>query len=97
MPVEELDELGEIRQRPGQPVDLVDHEDVDPPRLDVGEQTLQRRAPQRGAGDAAIVIAGGQRPPAFVLLARDIGRAGLALGVERVERLCCNFSGGWVA
>ena len=58
MPVEDLDEPGKIRQRPGQPVDLVDDEDVDPPRLDVGEQALQRRAGQRGAGDAAIVVPG---------------------------------------
>ena len=59
MPVEDLDEPGKIRQRPGQPVDLVDDDDVDPPGLDVGEQALQRRARQRRAGDAAIVVAGG--------------------------------------
>ena len=59
MPVEDLDEPGKIRQCPGQPVDLVDDDDVDPPGLDVGEQALQRRARQRRAGDAAIVVAGG--------------------------------------
>jgi hypothetical protein len=37
--------------------------------------------------EAAIVIAGGEDPPALVLLARVIGLAGLALGIERVELL----------
>ena len=46
MPVENLDEPREIRQRPGQPVDLVDHDDVDPPGLDVGEQPRQGRPHQ---------------------------------------------------
>ena len=29
MPVEQLDQFGEVHQRPGQPVDLVDDDDVD--------------------------------------------------------------------
>ena len=40
-----------------EPVDLVDHDHVDPAGLDVGEQALQRRALQRAAGEAAVVVA----------------------------------------
>jgi hypothetical protein len=29
MRIEELDELGEVRQRPGQPIDLIDHDNID--------------------------------------------------------------------
>ena len=43
-PVEDLDQLREVHQRARQPVDLVDHDDVDQPLLDVGDQLLQRRA-----------------------------------------------------
>ena len=77
---------GEMFERPGQPFDLVDQDRVDPAGPDVREQPL-RRAVHRAAGEAAIVIAVGQGGPALVLLAEDIGGAGLALRVERVERL----------
>ena len=36
--VEQLDQLGEVRQRAGQPVDLVDDDDVDLPGPDVLQQ-----------------------------------------------------------
>ena len=39
------------------PVDLVDHDDVDQPGLDVGQQALQRRPLQGAAGEAAVVVA----------------------------------------
>ena len=92
--VEDLDELGKIHQRAAQPVDLVDHDDVDPLALDVGQQPLQRRPLQGRARDAAIVVAVGHQHPAFGLLAGDIGLAGLALGVERVELLLQALFGG---
>jgi hypothetical protein len=38
--VEDLDDLGKVGKRAGQPVDLVDDDDVDPPRLDLCEQLL---------------------------------------------------------
>ena len=38
-----LDDLGEVRQRAGQPVDLVDDHDIDLARLDIREERLQRR------------------------------------------------------
>ena len=93
--IKNLHKPGKIRQRPGQPVDLVDDDDVDPPNLDIGEQALQRRALQGGAGDAAIVVKGGQHDPALVLLARDIGLAGLPLRLQRVEVLLEAFFGGF--
>ena len=83
--LEQLDQLGKIRQRAGQPVDLVNQHDVDLARANIGQQLLQRRPFKRGAGEGAIVIMVGDEPPAFVRLALDIGLTGLALGVERVE------------
>ena len=92
--VEHLDQLGEIHQRAAEAVDLVDHHHVDAAGLDVGEQPLQRRAFQRRAGDAAVVVAVGHQHPAFGLLAGDVGLAGLALGIERVELLLQAFLAG---
>ena len=40
MRVEHLDDLGEVRERTGQAVDLVDDDGVDPMRGDVGEKAL---------------------------------------------------------
>ena len=57
MLVEQLDQLGEIGQRPGQPVDLVDDDDVDLAGADLGQQLLQGRAVKGGAGKRAIIIA----------------------------------------
>jgi hypothetical protein len=82
-----LHQLGEVGERPGQPVDLVDDDHVHAAGIDVGEETLQGRALQRAAGDATVVVAGGQHLPALVALARDVGGAGLVLRIERVEVL----------
>ena len=92
--VEDLDQLGEVHQRPGQPVDLVDHDDVDQPLLDVGEQLLQRRPFQRAAGEAAVVVGVSDQRPALRALAGDVGLTGLALGVQRVELLLEALLGG---
>ena len=64
------------------PVDLVDHDHVDQPVLDVGQQPLQAGPLQRAAGDAAVVILVADQHPALGPLAGDVGLAGLALGVE---------------
>ena len=48
-----------------QPVDLVDHDDVDQPLLDVGEQLLQRRPLQGAAGEAAVVVGVADQRPAL--------------------------------
>src|SRR5437016_7923283 len=66
-------------------LDLVNQHDVDLARPDFGQQLLQRRAVERGAGECAVVVAAGNRPPALVRLTLDIGLARLALGIERVE------------
>jgi hypothetical protein len=42
--VEQFNQFGEVRQGTGQPVDLVDHDDVDLPRLDVLQEPLQGRS-----------------------------------------------------
>jgi hypothetical protein len=43
MGIEQFDQLGEIDERAGQAVDLVDHHDIDPARPHFGEQRLQGR------------------------------------------------------
>src|SRR5262249_28579818 len=63
-----------------------DH-DIDPPRRDVGEQLLQSRPIDRGAGEPAVIIARAQADPAFVPLAVDEGLTGLALRLQRIELL----------
>src|SRR3981081_3955415 len=45
--IEDLDNLGKIGERAGQPVDLVDNDGVDPPRREVSQQLLQSRPSQR--------------------------------------------------
>jgi hypothetical protein len=47
--VEQLRQLGEIGQRTGQAVDLVDDDDIDLAVADVAQQPLQRGPRQRGA------------------------------------------------
>ena len=87
MGVEQLDQLGKVRQRAGQPVDLVDDDNIDPAVPDVGQQSLQRGALGRAAGIAAVVVAGADQGPAVMGLAADIGFRRLVLGVEGVELL----------
>jgi hypothetical protein len=43
-----------VSKRAGQPVDLVDHNDIDPARPHLGKQRLQGRAVERGSRQAAI-------------------------------------------
>ena len=85
--VQPLDQLGEVGERAGQPVDLVDDDLVELAGLEVAHKPLQRRPLQRAAGEAAVVVAIRQQHPALGLLAGDEGGAGLALGIERVEVL----------
>src|SRR5437764_1024386 len=85
MLVEYLHQLGKISQRSGQPVDLVDHDDVDLAAPDVGKELLQVWAVEGSTGEGAIVIAVGDQAPALVGLTLYICLAGLPLGIERVE------------
>src|SRR5215469_2884014 len=93
--VEDLDDLGKISERAGQPVNLVDDDRIDPPRSDVGEQPLQSGPIDRRAGEPTVIISLGQTCPAFVALAGDEGLAGLALRVQRVELLLKSLLGGF--
>ena len=95
MGLEDSDQLGEVHERAAQAVDLVDHHDVDTVGLDVGEEAFEGRPLEGGAGDAAVVVAAVHRHPALGLLALDIGLAGLALGVEGVERHVEPFLAGF--
>ena len=85
--IEDLDDLGEIGERAGQPVDLVDDHDIDLAGADIGKQQLQARPLHIAAGTPAIVVGLGQTHPALVALALDERLAGLALGMQRVESL----------
>jgi hypothetical protein len=87
MGIEQLHQLGKIRQRPGQAVDLVDHHHVNFPGPNIGQQLLERRAGGRAAGIAAVVIAGPDQGPAFRRLAAHIGFGGVMLGIQRAEIL----------
>jgi hypothetical protein len=77
--------LSRTRSPTGQAIDLIDHHDSDLAGPDIGQEVLQGRAVERGAGEAAVVIALRDEPPAFMRLAFDIGLAGFPLGIERVE------------
>ena len=85
--IQPLDQPGEVRKRPRQPVDLVDDDLIDAAGVDLRHQALQRRALQVPSRDAAVVVTVGEQDPALVPLAPDEGLAGLALRIERVEVL----------
>ena len=93
MAVEHLDQLGEIGQRAAETVDLVDHDHIDQPVLDILHQPLQAGPLQRAARQAAVVILIADQHPALGALAGHERLAGLALGVERVELLLQPFLG----
>src|SRR5208282_1176518 len=93
--IKDLDDLGEIGERAGQPVDLVNDNRIDPPRRDVGEQPLQSRPSHRRAGEPAVIITRAQAHPAFVALAGDEGLASLALRKQRIEFLFEPLLGGF--
>jgi hypothetical protein len=73
MGIEELDQLGEVGQRPRQPVYLVDDDDVDLAGADVVQQSLEVGSVSRPTRIAAIVIARLDQNPAGMGLAPDNG------------------------
>ena len=85
--VEELDQFGEVGERTGQAVDLVDDDDVELIQPNGVEKPLQSRTLETAAGEAAIVVVIANQRPALARLALDIGFAGFPLSVERVEVL----------
>jgi hypothetical protein len=68
--IEGFHDLGEVEQRTGQPIDFVDHDNVDVAGDNVAKKVLQGRAVHGPAREAAIVIQGRQDHPAFVLRLR---------------------------
>ena len=58
MGVEQLDQLGEVGERAGQPVDLVDDDHVDPVSANIVQQPLEGWPLHRAAGVAAVVVVG---------------------------------------
>ena len=93
--VEEFNQPGKIGERAGQPIDLVDNDNVESAGPDIGEQLLQRGSLHRATREPAIVIAVSRQYPPFVLLAADVGLAGFTLRRERVEFLLQPFFGGF--
>jgi hypothetical protein len=93
--IEDLDDLGKISQRAGEPVDLVDNDRIDPTRRDVREQPLQRRPVHRRAGKPAVVITCAHANPALVALAGDEGLTSFALRLQRIELLLEPLLGGF--
>src|ERR1700694_1854331 len=87
MRIEQLDEFGEVPQRPCQTVDLVDNDDVNLPGTDIVQQSLQVRSVGRPAGVSPIVVAGTDQGPAGMGLTLDIGGGSIVLRVQRVELL----------
>ena len=59
MGVEQLDQLGEVGERAGQPVDLVDNDHIDPASANIVQQPLEGWPLHRAAGIAAVVVASG--------------------------------------
>jgi len=65
-----FDQPGEVEQRAGQPVDLVD-DDVDLARGDVCQQWLQGRALECSARDTTVIVLLGQNPDIQRLLSQS--------------------------
>src|SRR6185295_3311587 len=87
MRVEHFDQLGEVCQRPGKAVDLINHNDIDLAGSNIVQQPLQVGTVGRASGIASIVISGADWRPAGVRLALDVSRRSLILRVQGVEVL----------
>src|SRR5262249_350916 len=62
---------------------------------DISQQALQTRTFHRRARQPTVVVAGFDDAPALAVLTADVGLAGLALRLERVEVLLEPFLGGF--
>ena len=87
MLVKHIDHLGEVGEAARQPIDLVDHNDVDQAALDIGQQPLQRRPVGIAAGVAGVVVVIGDRNPALGALAGNVSMTRLLLCVDGIEFL----------
>src|ERR1700741_5303747 len=93
MRVEQLDHLGKIRKRAGEPIYFVPHHHFDETLADIAEQVLERRALHARARDPTVVVMSPDQPPPLTRLALDKCLACLALGVERIEVLLQSLLG----
>ena len=85
--VKRLDQLGEVGERSGETVDLVDDDHVDPAEFDFAEQPFQGRALKVAPGIGGVVVMLGQELPSLRSLTLYICLAGLPLRVEGIELL----------
>ena len=83
--LEELVQPGKIVKRPGQPVQLVDHDEIDFPVRNVRQEPLQRGAVGIPSAEPAVIVMFRQADPALFRLDSDVILAGLPLSVQRVE------------
>jgi hypothetical protein len=56
MGVERLDQYGEVRERAGKAIDLIDHDHIHPTLLHLGKEELQGWTLERSAGQSTIVV-----------------------------------------
>jgi hypothetical protein len=85
--VENFNDLGEIGQRPGQPIHFVDDHHIDPTRIYILQKPPEGRPFHCTTRKATVVVCLADGAPSLALLAGDERFAGFALGVERVEVL----------
>jgi hypothetical protein len=85
MGIEYLNQLGKIRERTCQAVDLVHHHNVDLAGPHLGQERLKGWTVERGSGKPAIFVTVSHNPPALPGLAADIGFASFALGSPASE------------
>jgi hypothetical protein len=79
--IEQLDQLGEVRERPRKTVDLVDNDDVDLAGADVLQQLLKVGTVGGPAGVSSIIIAGPDQIPAGMSLALYVRRPSIELRI----------------
>src|SRR5712675_1042010 len=87
MLVEQLDKLGKVCQRPGQPVDLIDHDHIDLAGPYVTKKLLQSWAVGIAAGKSPVIVLASDQGPAGMRLAADVGLRSIVLGIQRIEVL----------
>ena len=85
--IEKLLQLAEITQGSGQPVDFVNHDYIDQPRLDIFLEFLQSGAVHITAGKTAVIVVFRQAEPAVAFLTGNVIFAGFPLGIQTVELL----------
>lgn len=92
--VEDLNDFGKVRKRPGKPVNFVNDDSVDLLPLDIFDQTPESWAVHGGARISAIIIDSIEGTPPLVLLTGNECPTSFPLGIERVKGLLQPFFGG---